>query len=211
MRPLNPSRADLLLLGETELRPVRWWPRWTGFPGQVTCCALSFFSALDPRWLPPYPTNGARRTSWYLGFGRIIRRLRRLLPAASGPNPITNAPRTGDCPGRQPGSLTPDSPYLVMALFSRTFGIEQKDWPGNTRLPFLLLRTPTRATRRCRESRKISQRSPPPVVFTLGSGGAGCGESSMRFFSEGRHPPGDSRRAVNRKPNPANRLKTGLA
>ena len=69
MRPRQPVRADLLLLGELNYAgPLV--AEVTGIPwASYVLAPLSFFSAFDPPVLPPYPAPGARRQGAGNGAG----------------------------------------------------------------------------------------------------------------------------------------------
>ena len=93
---------------------------------------LSFFSAFDPPVLPPYPRL-ARADRAVPGFGRVIKRLARFT-SRKWPQPIYELrAELGLARGANPLFDAKHSPHLVLALFSRVLGEEQKDWPPNTR------------------------------------------------------------------------------
>ncbi|MGA2351316.1 MAG: glycosyltransferase [Terracidiphilus sp.] len=166
---INPQRADLLLLGELNYAgPLV--AEVTGIPwASYVLAPLSFFSAFDPPVLPPYPRL-ARADKVVPGFGRVIKRVARFV-SRKWPEPIYDLRRELGLPkGENPLFDAKHSPSLVLALFSRMLGVEQKDWPqhalitgfcyydadaGNKALP------PNLA--------KFLDAGPPPVVFTLGS------------------------------------------
>jgi UDP:flavonoid glycosyltransferase YjiC (YdhE family) len=165
----KPERADLLLLGElnyagplvAEVTGIKW--------ASYVLAPLSFFSAFDPPVLPMYPRL-ARADKTVPWMGRAIKRLARLV-SRKWPQPIYDLRSELGLPkGRNPLFDAKHSPDLVLALFSRVLGTEQKDWPehalitgfcyydadaGNQALPANL--------------EKFLTAGEPPVVFTLGS------------------------------------------
>ena len=165
----RPARADLLLLGELNYAgpPVA---EVTGIPwASYVLAPLSFFSAFDPPVLPPYPRL-ANADKAVPGMGRAIRRLARFA-SRKWPAPIYELRSELGLPrGANPLFDAKHSPYLVLALFSRLLGVEQKDWPKHTRITGFCYydandgnpRLPARLDEflACGE---------PPVVFTLGS------------------------------------------
>jgi UDP:flavonoid glycosyltransferase YjiC (YdhE family) len=165
----KPVRADLLMVGELNYAgPIV--AEVTGMPWvSYVLAPLSFFSAFDPPVLPPYPKL-ARADKAVPGFGRVIKRvarfvtrnwsepvyeLRRELGLEKGANPIFDAKH---------------SPYLVLALFSRVLGVEQKDWPPNTLITgFCFYDSDGGNPALPPELEKFLASGDPPVVFTLGS------------------------------------------
>ena len=165
----RPERADLLLLGElnyagplvAEVTGIKW--------ASYVLAPLSFFSAFDPPVLPMYPRL-ARADKAVPGLGRVIKRLARFV-SRKWPQPIYDLRQElGLARGRNPLFDAKHSPFLVLALFSRVLGTEQKDWPehalitgfcyydadaGNQALPV--------------ELEAFLAAGPAPVVFTLGS------------------------------------------
>ena len=104
------------------------------------------------------------------GFGRVIKRLARFV-SRKWPEPIYDLRRELGLPkGPNPLFDAKHSPHLVLALFSRVLGVEQKDWPANTLI-----------TGFCFYDADAGNQSLPPklvnflaagdapVVFTLGS------------------------------------------
>ena len=62
------------------------------------------------------------------------------------------------------------SPYLVLALFSRVLGVEQKDWPANTVITgFAYYDADSGNAQLPPNLAKFVASGEPPVVFTLGS------------------------------------------
>ena len=104
----------------------------TGIPwASYVLAPLSFFSAFDPPVLPPYPRLA--RADKLSGHGTRDQTARRASPAANGPSPSTICAASLDSPrGSNPLFDAKHSPNLVLALFSRVLGVEQKDWPANT-------------------------------------------------------------------------------
>jgi UDP:flavonoid glycosyltransferase YjiC (YdhE family) len=164
----QPQRADLLLLGELNYAgPIV--AEVTGIPwASYVLAPLSFFSAFDPPVLPPYPRLA--RADKVAGMGRVIKRLarfttrkwpepiyklRRELGLANGPNPLFDAKH---------------SPYLVLALFSRVLGVEQKDWPANTLISgFCFYDADAGNATLPPHLEKFVGHGAQPIVFTLGS------------------------------------------
>src|ERR1035437_8576764 len=129
----RPRRADLMLLGELNYAgPLV--AEVTGIPwASYVLAPLSFFSAFDPPVLPGYPRL-ARADKAVPGFVRAIRRLARFV-SRKWPEPIYELRRELGLPrGANPLFDAKHSPHLVLALFSRMLGQEQKDWPQNTKI-----------------------------------------------------------------------------
>jgi rhamnosyltransferase subunit B len=164
----QPLRADLLLLGELNYAgPLV--AEVTGIPwASYVLAPLSFFSAFDPPVLPPFPKLA--RADKVAGFGRVIKRLARFttrkwplpiyelrgqLGLARGPNPLFDAKH---------------APQLVLALFSRVLGVEQKDWPPNTLITgFCFYDSDAGNATLPLHLEEFVAAGEPPVVFTLGS------------------------------------------
>ena len=164
----TPVRADLLLLGELNYAgPLV--AEATGIPwASYVLAPLSFFSAFDPPVLPPYPRLA--RADKVAGMGRVMKRLarfttrkwpepiyalRRELGLERGPNPLFDAKH---------------SPALVLALFSRTLGVEQKDWPPHTLITgFCFYDSDAGNAALPAHLDAFLAAGGPPVVFTLGS------------------------------------------
>jgi UDP:flavonoid glycosyltransferase YjiC (YdhE family) len=165
----KPERADLLLLGELNYAgPLV--AEVTGIPwASYVLAPLSFFSAFDPPVLPPYPRL-ARADKAIPGFGRVIRRVARFV-SRKWPEPIYELRRELGLPsGANPLFDAKHSPYLVLALFSRVLGIEQKDWPEHTRITGFCYYDADAGNQALPENlEKFLSDGPPPVVFTLGS------------------------------------------
>jgi UDP:flavonoid glycosyltransferase YjiC (YdhE family) len=165
----KPERADLLLLGELNYAgPLV--AEVTGIPwASYVLAPLSFFSAFDPPVLPMYPKL-ARADKTVPGMGRVIRRLARFV-SRKWPEPIYELRRElGLPPGANPLFDNKHSPNLVLALFSRVLGTEQKDWPENTLITGFCFYDADagNAALPANLDRFISE-GEPPVVFTLGS------------------------------------------
>lgn len=127
----KPVRADLMLLGELNYAgPIV--AEATGIPwASYVLAPLSFFSAFDPPVLPPYPKL-AKADKKVPGFGRVIKRVARFV-SRKWPEPIYELRRELGLPrGANPLFDAKHSPHLVLALFSRVLGVEQKDWPEHT-------------------------------------------------------------------------------
>jgi UDP:flavonoid glycosyltransferase YjiC (YdhE family) len=148
----KPERADLMLLGElnyagpivAEVTGIKW--------ASYVLAPLSFFSAFDPPVLPMYPRL-ARFVS--RKWPQPIYDLRAELGLAKGSNPLFDAKH---------------SPYLVLALFSRLLGREQRDWPAHTRITGFCYYDADAGNAKLPEHlEKFVQAGPAPLVFTLGS------------------------------------------
>jgi rhamnosyltransferase subunit B len=164
----KPQRADLLLIGELNYAgPIV--ADVTGIPwASYVLAPLSFFSAFDPPVLPPYPRLArADRTP---GMGRAIRRLARLV-SRKWPEPIYELRRELGLPrGANPIFDAKHSPHLVLALFSRVLGTEQRDWPANTRITgFCYFDSEGGNAKLPPHLETFLDAGSPPVVFTLGS------------------------------------------
>jgi MGT family glycosyltransferase len=165
----QPARADLLLLGVlyyagplvAEVTGIPW--------ASYVLAPLSFFSAFDPPVLPPYPRL-ARADKAVPGMGRAIRRLARFA-TRKWPEPIYELRRELGLPrGANPLFDAKHSPYLVLALFSRVLGVEQKDWPQNTRITgFCYYDADSGNAKLPAHLEEFIRTGPAPVVFTLGS------------------------------------------
>lgn len=165
----QPERADLLLVGELNYAgPIV--AEVTGIPwASYVLAPLSFFSAFDPPVLPPYPRL-ARADKAVPGMGRVIKRLARFA-SRKWPEPIYELRRELGLPrGKNPLFDAKHSPHLVLALFSRVLGVEQKDWPANTRITgFCFYDAENGNSKMPEHLEAFLAAGPPPVVFTLGS------------------------------------------
>ncbi len=165
----RPARADLLLLGELNYAgPVV--AEATGIPwASYVLAPFSFFSIYDPPVLPPYPRL-AKADRTVPGMGRAIRRVAQWV-TRKWPEPIYALRRElGLPPGPNPIFDAKHSPYLVLALFSRVLGVEQKDWPAHTRITgFCFYDADAGNAELPAHLKKFLAAGEPPVVFTLGS------------------------------------------
>lgn len=165
----RPERADLLLLGELNYAgPLV--AEVTGIPwASYVLAPLSFFSAFDPPVLPPYPKL-ARADKWIPGMGRAVKRLARFV-SRKWPGPIYEFRRElGLSQGTNPLFDAKHSPHLVLALFSRVLGTEQKDWPENTLIAgFCFYDADSGNAALPEHLEEFLSAGEPPVVFTLGS------------------------------------------
>jgi UDP:flavonoid glycosyltransferase YjiC (YdhE family) len=165
----QPVRADLLLLGELNYAgPIV--AEVTGIPwASYVLAPLSFFSAFDPPVLPMYPRL-ARADRAVPGLGRVIRRLARFV-SRKWPEPVYALRRElGLKKGANPLFDAKHSPFLVLALFSRVLGTEQKDWPEHTQITgFCYYDADAGNQALPPHLEKFLDEGPPPVVFTLGS------------------------------------------
>jgi rhamnosyltransferase subunit B len=165
----RPERADLLLLGElnyagplvADVTGIRW--------ASYVLAPLSFFSVFDPPVLPMYPQL-ARADKTVPGLGRAMNRLARFV-SRKWPQPIYDLRRElGLAKGRNPLFDAKHSPDLVLALFSRALGTEQKDWPEHTRITgFCYYDADAGNAVLPRHLEEFLAAGSPPVVFTLGS------------------------------------------
>jgi UDP:flavonoid glycosyltransferase YjiC (YdhE family) len=165
----QPVRADLLLLGELNYAgPIV--AEVTGIPwASYVLAPLSFFSAFDPPVLPPYPRL-ARADKAVPFMGRAIRRLARFT-TRKWSEPIYALRRELGIPrGANPIFDAKHSPHLVLALFSRVLGVEQKDWPPNTRITSFCFYDAEKGNAALPPHlEQFLASGPAPVVFTLGS------------------------------------------
>jgi len=129
---------------------------------------FSFFSAFDPPVLPPYPRLA--RADKLKGMGRGMRRLARFV-TRKWPEPVYELRRELGLPmGKNPIFDAKHSPYLVLALFSRVLGVEQKDWPENTLITgFCYYDAESGNAELPEHLEKFLAEGEAPVVFTLGS------------------------------------------
>jgi len=164
----KPVRADLMLLGELNYAgPIV--ADVTGIPwASYVLAPFSFFSAFDPPVLPPYPRLA--RADKAPGMGRAMRRLARFV-TRKWPEPIWELRRElGLAKGPNPIFDAKHSPDLVLALFSRTLGVEQKDWPSNVLINGFCFYDANAGNLALEpELEEFLKAGEPPVVFTLGS------------------------------------------
>jgi UDP:flavonoid glycosyltransferase YjiC (YdhE family) len=165
----QPERADLLLMGELNYAgPIV--AEVTGIPwASYVLAPLSFFSAFDPPVLPMYPRL-AKADRKVPGMGRAIRRIARFV-SRKWPQPIYDLRQELGLPkGRNPLFDAKHSPNLVLALFSRLLGQEQKDWPENTLITgFCYYDSDAGNKALPPQLEAFLAAGPAPVVFTLGS------------------------------------------
>jgi rhamnosyltransferase subunit B len=165
----RPERADLLVLGELNYAgPLL--AETTGIPwASYVLAPLSFFSAFDPPVLPPYPRL-AKADKAVPGFGRVVRRMARFV-TRKWPEPIYALRRELGLPrGANPIFEAKNSPHLVLALFSRVLGTEQKDWPQHTKITgFCYYDADGGNPALPPHLEEFLAAGQPPVVFTLGS------------------------------------------
>jgi rhamnosyltransferase subunit B len=165
----KPVRADLLLLGELNYAgPIV--AEMTGIPwASYLLAPLSFFSAFDPPVLPPYPKL-AKADKKVPGFGRVIKRVARFA-SRKWPEPIYALREELGLPrGENPLFDAKHSPNLVLALFSRVLGVEQKDWPPHTLIAgFAYYDADAGNAKLPPNLEKFVASGEPPIVFTLGS------------------------------------------
>ncbi|MGP8251748.1 MAG: glycosyltransferase [Terracidiphilus sp.] len=164
----RPVRADLMLLGELNYAgPIV--AEATGIPwASYVLAPFSFFSAFDPPVLPPYPRLA--RADKAPGMGRAMRRLARFV-TRKWPEPIWELRRElGLSKGPNPIFDAKHSPDLVLALFSRVLGVEQKDWPPNVLISGFCFYDANAGNSALEpELEDFLKAGEPPIVFTLGS------------------------------------------
>ena len=164
----RPARADLLLLGELNYAgPIV--AEVTGIPwASYVLAPFSFFSAYDPPVLPPYP--GLARADKAPGMGRAMRRLARFV-TRNWPEPVYELRCNLGLPrGKNPIFDAKHSPELVLALFSRALGTEQRDWPANTLITgFCFYDADAGNAALPANLEAFLAAGEPPIVFTLGS------------------------------------------
>jgi MGT family glycosyltransferase len=165
----KPVRADLMVLGELNYAgPLV--AEVTGIPwASYLLAPLSFFSAFDPPVLPPYPKL-AKADKKVPGFGRVIKRVARFA-SRKWPEPIYELRRELGLPrGENPLFDAKHSPFLVLAMFSRILGVEQKDWPANTVITgFCYYDADAGNAKLPAHLEEFVASGDAPVVFTLGS------------------------------------------
>jgi UDP:flavonoid glycosyltransferase YjiC (YdhE family) len=100
----------------------------------------------------------------------VIRRLARFV-SRKWPEPIYELRRELGLPkGANPLFDAKHSPFLVLALFSRLLGKEQKDWPEHTKITGFCYYDADAGNQALPSNlEKFLAAGPPPVVFTLGS------------------------------------------
>ena len=164
----KPERADLLLVGELNYTgPIV--AEITGIPwASYVLAPFSFFSAFDPPVLPPYPRLA--RADKLKGMGRAMKRLARFV-TRKWPEPIFELRRElGLAKGKNPLFDAKHSPNLVLALFSRALGAEQKDWPEHTLITgFCFYDADSGNAELPEHLKRFLDEGEAPVVFTLGS------------------------------------------
>ncbi len=164
----QPERADLLLLGELNYAGPMV-AEVTGIPwASYVLAPMSFFSAFDPPVLPPFPQLA--RADKLSGMGRVIKRISRVT-TRKWPRPIYELRRQlGLGHGSNPLFDAKHSPNLVLALFSRLLGVEQKDWPPNTLITgFCFYDADAGNAGLPPHLEEFLSAGEPPVIFTLGS------------------------------------------
>ncbi len=175
----KPERADLLLLGELNYAgPLV--AEVTGIPwASYVLAPLSFFSAYDPPVLPMFPRL-ARADKTVPGMGRAIARLVRFM-SRKWPEPIYELrEELGLERGKNPLFDAKHSPHLVLALFSRVLGQEQKDWPEHAKITgFCYYDSESGNGALPPQLEEFLAAGEPPVVFTLGSAAV---MTAGRFF-----------------------------
>ena len=165
----RPERADLLLLGElnyagplvADVTGIKW--------ASYVLAPMSFFSGFDPPVLPMYPQL-ARADRTVPGLGRAIKGLARFV-SREWAQPIYDLrAELGLGRGSNPLFDGKHSPYLVLALFSRLLGEEQKDWPAHTTITgFCYYDADAGNASLPAHLEKFLGAGPAPIVFTLGS------------------------------------------
>lgn len=164
----KPERADLMLLGElnyagplvAEATGIQW--------ASYVLAPLSFFSAYDPPVLPPFPHLA--HFDKLPGMGHGMNRLARWTTRA-WPEPIFALRRElGLGRGANPLFDAKHAPELVLALFSRVLGVEQKDWPAHTLITgFCFYDADAGKGELPAHLEEFLAEGEAPIVFTLGS------------------------------------------
>ena len=164
----KPAHADLLLLGELNYAgPLV--AEVTGIPwASYVLAPLSFFSAYDPPVLPPFPHLA--HFDKLPGMGQVMKGLARLTTRV-WPEPIYALRNELGLPrGANPLFDAKHSPHLVLALFSRVLGEEQKDWPPHARITgFCFYDAEAGNAALPAHLEEFMNAGAAPVVFTLGS------------------------------------------
>lgn len=143
-----------------ELRGLKW--------ASAVLAPLSLFSPDDFPVLPPAP--------WLKSLQRLGRWPGRLLIALAkrqtrrwvGPLAALRR-RLGLPPGANPIFEGQHSPDLVLALFSRTIGEPQADWPRHVAITGHVFHDAPHGTALSPALAGFLDAGPPPIVFTLGS------------------------------------------
>jgi rhamnosyltransferase subunit B len=164
----QPMRADLMLLGELNYAgPIV--AEMTGIPwASYVLAPLSFFSASDPPVLPPY--RRLARADRTPGMGHVMKRLARFTTRRWSEPVYALRQELGLQRGANPIFDAKHSPHLVLALFSRVLGVEQRDWPPHTRITgFCFYDADSGNAKLPPHLEAFLEAGPPPVVFTLGS------------------------------------------
>jgi len=119
--------------------------------------------------LPMYPRL-ARADRVLPGMGQAVRRVARFV-SRKWPQPIYDLRAgLGLERGANPLFDAKHSPSLVLALFSRVLGVEQKDWPANVRITgFCFYDSDAGNAGLAPRLEAFLAAGPAPVVFTLGS------------------------------------------
>ena len=119
---------------------------------------------------------------------------------ANGLSRSTICAASWDCrTGANPIFDAKHSPNLVLALFSRVLGVEQKDWPPNTLITgFCFYDSDAGNAALPPHLEEFLAAGEPPVVFTLGSAAVLAAGRLLRDFSAGCHPAGRARGAADR-------------
>jgi len=139
---------------------------------------LSFFSDTDFPVLPALPGLAPAMRAWPWLRRMLTGVVRRETAKWAVPLDQMRA-RHGLPPAGNPLLEGQFSPYLNLALFSRTIGEPQPDWPAHTRVTgFVFYNGPASLSP---ELESFLASGPPPVVFTLGSSAVGA---AGRFYHE---------------------------
>jgi rhamnosyltransferase subunit B len=165
----KPERADLLLVGELNYAGPLVAEVTGNSVGQLRAGAALVLLRFDPPALPGYPRL-ARADRAVPGFGRVIKRVARFV-SRKWPEPIYELRRELGLPrGANPLFDAKHSPYLVLALFSRVLGTEQKDWPQHTLITGFCYYDADAGNHALPPNLEaFLAAGEPPVVFTLGS------------------------------------------
>jgi UDP:flavonoid glycosyltransferase YjiC (YdhE family) len=128
---------------------------------------MSFFSAHEMPVFPPAPWM--KRLEQIPGAARLLVRMvrgvtRRWMDPVRALRAELGLPSRGD-----PLYEGQHSPHLVLALFSRTLGAPQPDWPARVRITGPVFYNGPAADTLPDELDRFLQSGEPPIVFTLGS------------------------------------------
>ena len=165
-----------------------------GLPWASTVLApISFFSAHDLPVFPPAPWLH----NWVAGSPVVSRMLVALANRTSRLwlRPVDQLREELGLPDRgNPILDAQHSPDLVLALFSRTLGQPQPDWPKNVRVTGPIFYNGPRESGLAPELEEFLAAGEPPIVFTLGTAAVAAAGTFYEESARAVHALG--RRAV---------------